>query len=128
MREYVSEGLVLVPRIVPGGTERAQMGTNTAVTESRCRPWQQKSPLAGLCEAAGQGFEPQRPVAETGVLPLDDPATVFRAERQAPSSVAMLAQGSGGSSSAGSGSLSRQPWATVQPRLIRNSRCAGVST
>src|SRR3954467_13464624 len=25
--------------------------------------------------AAGQGFEPQLPVPETGVLPLDDPAT-----------------------------------------------------
>src|SRR5438132_5738711 len=27
-------------------------------------------------EAAGQGFEPQLPVPETGVLPLDDPARV----------------------------------------------------
>src|SRR5438046_6692962 len=27
-------------------------------------------------EAAGQGFEPQLPVPETGVLPLDDPARI----------------------------------------------------
>jgi hypothetical protein len=31
--------------------------------------------LAGLSIAAGQGFEPQLPDPESGVLPLDDPAT-----------------------------------------------------
>src|SRR5206468_3920598 len=31
---------------------------------------------AGWPGAAGQGFEPQLPVPETGVLPLDDPATM----------------------------------------------------
>ena len=32
-------------------------------------------PRGGSFGAAGQGFEPQLPVPETGVLPLDDPAT-----------------------------------------------------
>ena len=30
---------------------------------------------SGFLEAAGQGFEPQLPGPEPGVLPLDDPAT-----------------------------------------------------
>ncbi len=35
-----------------------------------------KGPLAGgPSKAAGQGFEPQLPDPESGVLPLDDPAT-----------------------------------------------------
>src|SRR5207253_11466482 len=35
-----------------------------------------KNPLErGFSEAAGQGFEPQLPDPESGVLPLDDPAT-----------------------------------------------------
>ena len=36
-----------------------------------------KAPAPGL-GAAGQGFEPQLPDPESGVLPLDDPATVRR--------------------------------------------------
>ena len=35
----------------------------------------EKSRLAAASEAAGQGFEPQLPDPESGVLPLDDPAT-----------------------------------------------------
>ena len=35
-------------------------------------------------QAAGQGFEPQLPVPETGVLPLDDPATGRRDCSRAP--------------------------------------------
>jgi hypothetical protein len=38
---------------------------------------QQKTPPErGFSETAGQGFEPQLPDPESGVLPLDDPATV----------------------------------------------------
>src|SRR3569833_99709 len=35
----------------------------------------EKSRLAAALEAAGQGLEPQLPVPETGVLPLDEHAT-----------------------------------------------------
>ena len=43
---------------------------------SRCLSRQQKSRcFQRLLEAAGQGFEPQLPDPESGVLPLDDPAT-----------------------------------------------------
>jgi hypothetical protein len=34
--------------------------------------------IEGGGEAAGQGLEPQLPVPETGVLPLDEPATARR--------------------------------------------------
>ena len=48
-------------------TQRRSIPLQARQQKSRC--------FQRLPEAAGQGFEPQLPDPESGVLPLDDPAT-----------------------------------------------------
>jgi integrase len=57
-------------------TIRGTMGTNGDQGSSPLLPLPtKKTRFRGFPKAAGQGFEPQLPDPESGVLPLDDPAT-----------------------------------------------------
>jgi hypothetical protein len=61
--------LVLVGLVASAG--RLAQASSDAIAAEACRD----SPEPRSFEAAGQGFEPQLPGPEPGVLPLDDPAT-----------------------------------------------------
>src|SRR4051794_32867010 len=72
----VAGGLALVAAVRPATAERVPVGRVSARLLRRAR-WlskRQSRPFRRLRKAAGQGLEPQLPVPETGVLPLDDPA------------------------------------------------------
>jgi hypothetical protein len=57
------------------GADWARMDTNGADASDSLSARKRKTPPErGFDEAAGQGFEPQLPDPESGVLPLDDPA------------------------------------------------------
>ena len=51
--------------------------SGTAGAAARGPGTRKPPPGRGFREAAGQGFEPQLPDPESGVLPLDDPATAY---------------------------------------------------
>ena len=59
------------------GADWAQTGTSAVESRDSVGAWENKKPAvsSGFSMAAGQGFEPQLPGPEPGVLPLDDPAT-----------------------------------------------------
>jgi hypothetical protein len=61
--------LVLVGPVASAG--QLTQASSDAIASEACRD----SPEPRCFEAAGQGFEPQLPGPEPGVLPLDDPAT-----------------------------------------------------